>query len=73
MKSRFNIKGIDCANCAAELERKIEKIDEITNVSISFMTERMEIEYEEGKKEEMIKKLIKTIKHEEPDVKIEEI
>ncbi len=73
MKSRFNIKGIDCANCAAELERKIEKIDEITNVSISFMTERMEIEYEEGKKEEIIKKLIKTIKHEEPDVKIEEI
>ncbi len=26
MKSKFRIKGLDCANCAAELERAIKKI-----------------------------------------------
>ena len=26
MKMKFKIKGIDCANCAAELERTINKI-----------------------------------------------
>ncbi len=73
MKSKFKIKGLDCANCAAELERAIQKIDEIGNASISFMTERMEIEYDETKKDEIIKKLKKVIKREEPDVTIEEI
>ena len=73
MKSKFKIKGLDCANCAAELERAIQKIDEIGNASISFMTERMEIEYDETKKDEIIKKLKKVIKKEEPDVTIEEI
>ena len=52
MKSKFKVKGLDCANCAAELERAIEKIDGIDNVSISFMAERMELEFEDVKKEE---------------------
>ncbi len=73
MKSRFKIKGLDCANCAAELERAIEKIDGIDNVSISFIAERMELEFEDVKKEEIMKKLNKVIKREEPDVKIEEV
>ncbi len=70
---KFKIKGLDCANCAAELERSIQKIEGISNASISFMTERMEIEFEEAKKEEIMKKMKKVIKKEEPDVEIEEI
>lgn len=72
MKTRFKIKGLDCANCAAELERAINKLDEINNASISFMTEKLEIEYD-AEKEEIIKKVKKIIKKEEPDVTIEEI
>ncbi len=41
MVSNFKLKGLDCANCAAELERRIQKIEGIKNVSISFMTEKM--------------------------------
>ena len=70
---KFKIKGLDCANCAAELERSIQKIEGISNASISFITERMEIEFEEAKKEEIMKKMKKVIKKEEPDVEIEEI
>lgn len=70
---KFKIKGLDCANCAAELERSIQKIEGISNASISFMTERMEIEFEEDKKEEIMKKMKKVIKREEPDAEIEEI
>ncbi len=73
IKSKFKIKGIDCANCAAELERRIQKIDGIESASISFMAERMEIEYDESNKEEIIKKLNKVIKREEPDAILEEI
>ncbi len=73
MKSKFKIKGLDCANCAAELERALNKIDEVDNAVISFMTERLELEYNEENKDEIIKKVKKVIKKEEPDVTIEEI
>ena len=64
---------IDCANCAAELEREISKVKGIESVSISFMTEKMELEYDENQKEELIQKVKKVIKREEPDVVIEEV
>jgi len=73
MKSKFKMKGLDCANCAAELESAIQKIDGVESVSISFMTERMEIEYSETRKDEIIQNVKKTIKKEEPDIMIEEV
>ena len=73
MNIKFKIKGLDCANCAAELERAIQKIEEIKSVNISFMAERMELEYDESNENEIIKKIKKIIKKEEPDVTIERI
>ena len=73
MKCKFKIKGLDCANCASELEKAIQKLDEVENANISFMSERMELELVENDKSETIKKVKKVIKKEEPDVTIEEI
>ena len=73
MNSKFKIRGLDCANCANELERAIQKIDGIKSVSISFIAERMELEYDENNEDEIIKKKKKIIKKEEPDVTIENI
>ncbi len=73
MKKTFKIKGLDCANCATQLENALQKIEEIKSVSISFMMERLVIEYEEEQKDIILKKLKKIIRKEEPDVTIEEI
>lgn len=73
MKMKFKIKGIDCANCAAELERAIQKIDGVTEASLSFMTEKLVMEIEEDRKDEVLKNLKKVVKKEEPDCTIEEI
>lgn len=72
MKSKFKVRGLDCVNCAANVERAIQKIDEVENVSISFMTQKMELEYDETRKDEIMKKIKKVIKMEEPDMEIEE-
>lgn len=72
MKSKFKVRGLDCVNCAAEVERAIQKIDGVENVSISFMTQKMELEYDETRKDEITKKIKKVIKREEPDMEIEE-
>lgn len=73
MKSTYKIKGIDCANCAAQLENAINKVKGVQNASISFMAERMVIEYDEQNKDEIMKKIKKVIKKEEPDAILEEI
>ena len=73
MKSKLKIQGLDCANCAARLEREIQEVDGVESVNINFMTEKMVIEYDENNGEELIKKIIKFIKKEEPDVTLTEI
>ena len=73
MKMKFKIKGIDCANCAAELERAIQKIDGVTEASLSFMTEKLVMEIEDDRKDEVLKNLNKVVKKEEHDCTIEEI
>ena len=73
MKSTFKIKGIDCANCAAQLENAISKLEGVQSASISFMAERMVLEYDEQNAEEIMKKVRKLIKKEEPDATLEEI
>ena len=73
MKSKFKIKGLDCANCASELERAIQKIEGIENANINFITEKMELQYNETKKEEIMQKVKKVIKKEEPNIVIEEV
>lgn len=73
MKSKFKINGLDCANCANELERAIQKLDGIKNANINFMAQKMELEYDENIKEEIIIEVKKVIKKEEPDVTIEEV
>ena len=73
MKSKFKIQGLDCANCAARLEREIQEVDGVESVNINFMTEKMVIEYDENNGEELIKKIIKFIRKEEPDVTLSEI
>ena len=70
---KLKIKGLDCANCANELERAIEKIDGVDKVNINFITEKMELEYDDKNEEEILKKVKKVIKREEPDVSIDKI
>lgn len=73
MNIKFKIKGLDCANCAAELERAIQKVEGVASASISFMSERIDLEIDENNKEEILKKIKKVIKREEPDVALEDL
>ncbi|MDD6727311.1 MAG: heavy metal translocating P-type ATPase, partial [Lactimicrobium massiliense] len=40
----FSVKDIDCADCAARLEKKISGIDGISNVALDFMNSRLSYE-----------------------------
>ena len=70
MKKRFQLTNLDCANCAAKMERSVAKIDGVQNVSISFMAQRMAIEADEDRFEEIMDEVVKKCKKVEPDCRI---
>ncbi len=72
-KYQFKIINLDCANCANKLERILEKIELIENVSISFITQKLTFECQESDKEKALETIRKKIRKEEPDLKIEEV
>lgn len=71
MKKKFKLIGLDCANCAAQLENAISKMDGIESASVNFMTGKLVIECADD--EDIIMKVKKLIKKEEPDLKVEEV
>ena len=67
---KFEITGIDCANCAANLEHKIAEIEGISNVVLNFMNSSLtyDCDHDEGKRiEEEIRAIAAK---EEPDAVI---
>lgn len=72
-KYNFKIEGLDCANCANELERALQKIDIIDNVVVNFMTEKLIFECEEEDRCSAIEQIKKVIKKEEDNVIIKEL
>ena len=49
MKKVVRIKNLDCANCAVALERAVAKIDGVNSVNVSFIGEKMTLDYDENK------------------------
>ncbi len=41
MKRVYKLEGLDCADCAAKLEKKLAAIDGITSANINFMTRNL--------------------------------
>ena len=56
MKKSYRIKGIDCANCAAKMERQIGKIDGVGSCSVNFILQKLTIEAEEDAMADIMQK-----------------
>ena len=70
MKRVYKLEGLDCADCAAKLERKLAAIEGITSANINFMTLKCTLEAEAEKMNEIIDKVMEIIKVEQPDVEV---
>ena len=70
MKKTYKMVDLDCANCAAKMEDAIRKLDGVQDVSISFMTQKLTIEAEEDRLDEIMRQAVKVCKKVEPDCEI---
>lgn len=71
MKKIYKLRDLDCANCAAKMENAINKLPEVDSATVSFLTQKMTVNYAEGVDEAAtlaaIKKLIRKV---EPDCEV---
>ena len=67
MKKTYRLQNLDCANCAAKMEKAIRKISGVREATVSFMAQRLMIDTEEESLETVMKEVQKICKRIEPD------
>ena len=70
MKKTDKMEELDCANCAAKMERAIRQIPGVTGASVSFMAQKVTIEGDEDRFEAILGEAVKACKKVEPHCRI---
>ena len=70
MKKRFKLVNLDCANCAAKMEDGIKKLDGVNDASVSFMTQKLTLDADDARFDEILQQAAKVCKKVEPDCTI---
>ena len=68
MKKIIKLEGLCCANCAAKIEEGVKKLDGVNSASLSFMTQRLIMEVEDGKEDELVEAARAVAAKVEPEV-----
>ena len=70
MKKIFKIE-VDCANCAMKMEEATKKIEGVADATVSFVTQKMKVEFAEGADEtSVMANVLKACRKVEPDCEI---
>ena len=67
MKKIFKLEDLDCANCAAKMERGINKIDGVENATVSFMSQKLTVEAADDRFDSIMDEVVKVCRKIEPD------
>lgn len=70
MKKTYKIE-VDCANCALKMEEAAKKVEGVADATVSFMTQKMKVEFVEGADENTVMQtVLKDCKKVESDCEI---
>ena len=67
MKKAFKFRDIDCAHCAQEIEDAAAKIAGVNKVRVNFLSERMTLDADDARFDEIVAELKRIAKTIEPD------
>ena len=70
MKKAFKLEDLDCANCAAKMEAAIKKLDGVKSASVNYFTQKMILEADDERFDEILKQAVKCISKVEPDCRV---
>lgn len=67
MKKTFKLTDLDCAHCAAKMEDGIKKLDGVNSASVNFLSQKMTVDADDARFDEIMKQVVKLCKKIEPD------
>ena len=67
MKKTFRLEGLDCANCAAKIEKKVKAMDGVTDATVSFFAQKLVLEADDGRFDEIARKVAEVVHHTDAD------
>ena len=70
MKKTFTLNDLDCANCAAKMERAILKIDGVKSATVSFFAQKLVLEADDERWEEILRLACEAIRRVDSDCSV---
>lgn len=70
MKKTFDMIDLDCANCAAKMEKNILKIEGVTSATVSFFAQKLVLEADDSRFDEILKEVCTAVKKVDPDCSV---
>lgn len=70
MKKTFNMIDVDCAHCAAKMEEGIKKIPGVNSATVNFLAQKLIIDADDARFDEIMKEARKVCQKVDPDADI---
>ena len=71
MKKRFKVLDLDCAHCAGLMEDAINKLDGVNSAKLNFLAQKLTVDADDDRFDEVMKEVVKACHKIEPDCTIE--
>ena len=70
MKKSYNLIDLDCANCAAKMEKNIKKIDGVNGATVSFLAQKLILDADDDRFEEILNAAVEAIRRVDADCRV---
>lgn len=70
MKKTYILEDLDCAHCAAQIEKAVGAVSGVSACTLTFLSQKLAVEMEEDKEKAVEKEIKKIVKKIEPDVTV---
>ena len=70
MKKTFTMNDLDCANCAAKMEKAILKIDGVKSATVSFFAQKLVLEAEDDKWDAALQAACEAVRRVDADCRV---
>lgn len=67
MKKQFKMSDLDCASCAAKMEDAIRKIDGVHDVTVNFLRQKLTLDADDDRFEDILDEAVRLCRRVEPD------
>ena len=71
MKKTFAMNDLDCANCAAKMEKAILKIDGVQSATVSFFAQKLVLEADEARWDAILSQVAAAVSRVDPDCTVD--